>query len=170
MVAALELYFDSRAQSRVYTLWDALESVGVPSLRAVTHQRHRPHISLAVADSLDADAVAAALDGLPPAPPLRLSLSYVGQFAGGVLFLGPAASAELAAHHAEVIGRLDAAGVAVADMYRPGAWVPHCTLSMICRGEAISRAVPRCMDVLPLELTISGAAVADHGRGLYAPL
>src|SRR5690606_27988808 len=89
VVAALECYFDSRASRRVRALWDALESAGVPSLRDLTHGRHRPHLSLAVADRLDPVAVVDALAGMPACPPLPVSLDYVGQFVGRVLWLGP---------------------------------------------------------------------------------
>ena len=61
VVAAIELYFDHAAERRVRVLWDALEAAGVPSLRGLLDGRHRPHLSLAVAEELDPAAVAEAL-------------------------------------------------------------------------------------------------------------
>lgn len=90
MVAALECYFDGEASRRIRALWDALAAAGVPSLRDLTHGKHRPHLSVAVADELDAAAVTSALAGMPAAPPLRLDFQYAGQFVGRVLWLGPA--------------------------------------------------------------------------------
>ena len=95
MVAALECYLDTEAARRVGTLWDALEAEGVPTLRDLTHRRHRPHVSLTVAQRLDAVAVRAALDGLSPCPQTPVSFDFVGQFVGRVLWLGPAPSMEL---------------------------------------------------------------------------
>jgi hypothetical protein len=130
MVAALELYFDPAATRRVRTLWTALEESGIASMKGLIGGRHRPHLSLIGAPELDGPAIAAALDGFDTAPPLRLRLDHIGQFVGRVLWLGPVPSAELLSHHAAVHSRLEAAGIGGFDMYRPGAWVPHVTLSM----------------------------------------
>jgi 2'-5' RNA ligase len=129
-----------------------------------------PHISLAVADQLDPAAVATALTGLPAPPPLRLEFSYAGEFVGRVLWLGPAASGELLAHHATVHSRLAAAGIEIDDLYRPGRWVPHCTMSMRVPRPMIGEAVRLCLEVLPIPTTLTTAAVADHSRAIYHPL
>ncbi len=167
MVAALECYLDVHATRRIRALWDALEAAGVPSLRELTHRRHRPHLSLASADTLEPAAVASALDGLVAAPPLRVDLQHAGQFVGRVLWLGPAPSAELLAHHAEVYARLTAAGIDVDPHYRPGAWVPHCTVSMRVPRPVLAEAVRLCLEVLPVPATLAGAAVADYSRGIH---
>jgi 2'-5' RNA ligase len=130
MVAAIELYVDQDADRRLRRLWDAMEAADVPSLRDLTHGRHRPHISLAAAPLFDPVRVTEALRGLRVAAPIELSLDFVGLFRGRVLWLGPAPTAPLIAHQAVVLARLDAAAVTVFDEYRPGAWVPHCTVSM----------------------------------------
>jgi hypothetical protein len=170
MVAALELYFDPPAERRLRGLWDALEEAGVPSLRELTHRRHRPHLSLVVADRLDPAAVHEALDGIPPAPPLALSFQYTGLFVGRVLWLGPSPTAALLAHQAEVWRRLTRAGIQVWPLYAPGAWVPHSTLSMRVPRPALTPAIRRCLEVLPIEATVTSAAVADHARGVLDPL
>lgn len=170
MVAALELYFDPVADQRIRRVWDALEEVEVPSLREHTHRRHRPHLSLVVADHLDPDAVGAALAGTTVAAPLRLSFQYVGQFVGRVLWLGPAPTAALLAHQAAVHTRLMDAGIELSPFYLPGVWVPHCTLSMRVPVTKIAEAVRLCVDVLPVPATFTGAAVADHARESYYPL
>jgi 2'-5' RNA ligase len=170
MVAALEIYFDQYAERRLRRLWSALGEAGVPNLGTHTHRLHRPHLSLAVADALDPEPVAAALAGMTLPPPLRLSLQHVGQFPGGVLWLGPAPTAELLDLHAEALERLDRAGVEVSELYRTGIWVPHTTLSMLARKDVLASAVPLCYDVLPLEVTLISAALVDRTRGLRTPL
>ncbi|ASW54475.1 2'-5' RNA ligase family protein [Plantactinospora sp. KBS50] len=166
MVAALELYLDTDATRRIRALWAALDAEGVQSLRSLLEQRHRPHVSLAVAPRLDPERVAEALAGATVAAPLRLSFQYVGQFVGRVLWLGPAPTAELLAHQRSVYERLVGAGIPVAEQYRPGHWVPHCTLSMRVPNPLMSIAVRRCLEVLPIDATVTGAAVADHARGI----
>ena len=167
MVAALELYFDPPAARRIRALWDALEAAEVPSLRGLTHGSHRPHLSLVVAEALDPAAVTAALAGLGAVPPLVLSFQYVGQFVGRVLFLGPAPTAELLAHQAEVWRRLDAAGQPVLGLYAPGSWVPHTTVSM---RPVLAQGIRACLEVLPIEARLTAAAVVDHNRGVNTPL
>lgn len=170
MVAALELYLDTDATRRIRVLWDALEQEGVQSLRSLLDSRHRPHVSLAVAERLHPQRVVAALAGLPVAPPLRLSFQHVGQFVGRVLWLGPTPSAELLTHQAAVYERLVAGGVGVSELYRPGRWVPHCTLSMRVPNRLMAAAVRRCLEMLPLDATVTGAAVADHARDVAVTL
>jgi 2'-5' RNA ligase len=170
MVAALEMYLDLVASKRVRTLWDAMEDAGIPSLRELTHRRHKPHVSLIGAAALDPEAVADALAGIIVAPPLRIHLNFVGTFVGRVLWLGPVVTPELLAHHATVCGALTAAGIAFDPLYRPGEWVPHCTVSMRVPLKQMTDALRLCMDVLPVEATIAGAAVADYARDIYRPL
>lgn len=170
MVAALELYLDPDATRRIRALWDALEAEGVQSLRSLLNQRHRPHVSLAVADRLDPDQVVRALAGMRVAVPLRLSFQHAGQFVGRVLWLGPAPTAALLAHQAAVYERLVTAGVTLSEYYRPGRWVPHCTLSMRVPNRLLTAAIRRCLEVLPIDASVVAAAVTDHARDISVPL
>lgn len=170
MVAALELYFDAASTRRVRKLWTALDEAGIQSMRSLYEGRHRPHLSLTGAPELDADAIASAVSDMDIAPPMRLRLDFIGQFVGRVLWLGPVPSADLLAHHATVYDRLAAAGVETSDLYRPGDWVPHVTLSMRVPHSKMAAAIRLCMDVLPIEATIAGAGVADYARGRYKAL
>ncbi len=170
MVAALELYLDVEATRRVRTLWRALEDEGIPTVASLLNQKHRPHISLAVARRLAPDAVAAALEGLEAAPALRVDMNFVGQFVGRVLWLGVTPTAELLAHQRLILDRMTAAGVEVWDLYRPGQWVPHCTVSMRVPNPSMSAAIRRCLEVLPVPATVTGAAVTDHANDIAYPL
>lgn len=164
MVAALECYLDGEATRRIRALWGALAAAGIPS------QQYRPHVSLVAAEALDPHAVEAALAGLPAAPPPPLTFDYVGQFVGRVLWLGPAPTSELLAHHATVHARLEAAEIDSDPYYRPGRWVPHCTLSMRVPSPMITSGVRLCLEVLPIPAKLAGVAVADHHRHIYHPL
>jgi hypothetical protein len=170
VVAAVELYVDPVARRRIRSLWDAFEASGVPSLRDLTHGRHQPHLSVATAPVLEPDRVIAALDGFSPLPAGTLTLDHVGVFLGRVLWLGAAPSRELLDHHAELIRRLETAGVTVDPFYQPGRWVPHSTMSLRVPHKNMSDAIKLCMDVLPIEVSFVGAAVADYGRDVYQKL
>jgi hypothetical protein len=170
VVAALELYLDVDASRRVQTLWRALEADGIPSMATLLEERHRPHVSLAAARRLEPDAVVSALAGVSVGVGLRLELDFVGQFVGRVLWLGVVPSPELLSVHREVHSRLVAGGVAIWDLYQPGRWVPHCTLSMRVPNPLMGAAVQRCLEFLPISATVVGASVTDHANGIAAPV
>jgi 2'-5' RNA ligase len=170
VVAALELYLDVEATRRVRTLWRALEDEGIPTLATLLNQKHRPHISLAVAGRLAPDTIASALEGIEVDRELRVDMNFVGQFVGRVLWLGVTPTAELLAHHRLVIDRLTAAGVEIWDVYRPGQWVPHCTVSMRVPNPLIGTAIRRCLEILPVPATVKGAAITDHANDIARPL
>jgi hypothetical protein len=170
VVAALELYLDVDATRRVRALWRALEDEGIPTLASLLNEKHRPHVSLAAARQLAPAAVVDALAGLPVGRGLTLDLDFVGQFVGRVLWLGVTPTTALLDHHRQVHERLDAAGVEVWDLYRPGRWVPHCTISMRVPNPQMGPAIRRCLEMLPLRATVVGASVTDHANDIAEPL
>lgn len=169
MVAALELYLDVDATRRLRTLWRALDAEGIPTLGSL-HQKHRPHVSLAAAHRLDPHAVAEALSDFPVGRGLTLDMDFVGQFVGRVLWLGVTVTGDLLAHHREVHDRLTAGGVEIWEHYRPGRWVPHCTVSLRVPNPMMAPAIRRCLEILPLRATVTGAAVTDHANDIAHPL
>jgi hypothetical protein len=170
VVAALELYLDVDATRRIRTLWGALEAEGIPSMASLMESRHRPHVSLAAARRLAPDAVAEALTGFAVGRGLTLDLDFVGQFVGRVLWLGAVPTAELLEHHREVHARLVQAGIEVWDLYQPGRWVPHCTISLRVPNPMMGAAVRRCLEFLPIRATVVGAAVTDHANDISLAL
>jgi hypothetical protein len=166
VVAALELYLDTDATRRVRALWSALEQDGIPTLASLQHERHRPHVSVAAAHRLDPDAITKALGDLPVGRGLTLDMDFVGQFVGRVLWLGVAVTDRLLDHHREVHDRLTASGVEVWEHYRPGRWVPHCTVSLRVPNPLVAPAIRRCLEVLPIRATVVGAAVTDHANNI----
>jgi hypothetical protein len=170
VVAALELYLDVDATRRVRTLWRALEDEGIPSMASLLQSKHRPHVSLAAARRLPPDEVAPALSGFRIARDLTLTMDFTGVFVGRVLWLGVTPTAELLAHHRSVHDRLSAAGVEVWDLYRPGRWIPHCTVSMRVPNASMAQALRRCLEYLPITATVTGAAITDHANEISHPL
>ncbi|BFU43120.1 2'-5' RNA ligase family protein [Krasilnikovia sp. MM14-A1004] len=166
MVAALELYLDVHATRRLRTLWHALEAEGIPTMASLHSEKHRPHVSLAAAARLEPAPVAAALAGLGLGVGLTVDLDFVGQFVGRVLWLGITPTAELLAAHREVHERLAAAGIEVWDHYRPGRWVPHCTVSLRVPNPLLGPALRRCLEILPVRATVTAASVTDHANDI----
>lgn len=167
VVASIEMYLDERASRRIRVLWDQLEELGVQSLRTPHEGRHRPHVTLAVARQLDPEAVAELLAPVRVAEPLRINFQYSGVFVGRVVFLGPAPTPELIAHQSRVWHLLDGAGIETLPLYAPGEWVPHSTVSMRVPRPLLTEALRRCLESLPIEATVTRAAVADYARGIF---
>ncbi len=153
---AVELALDDAAAAAVDALMDALEASGVVPIRAASRHAH-PHVSLAVARDGEPAALAARLGGLAPAH-LALELSSLGVFCTpeAVVFLGVTPHAALLELNAAVHARLDAGGVAVRDVYRPGAYVPHCTLAMHVGDPA---SAVRALAGAPLPIRASATAL-----------
>lgn len=143
MPYSIELRFDHALSARIVQVQRALAQRG---LRLMPQAAAAPHVSLAVYDER----------GLDPAPlaamterfaaknePLPISFASLGVFPGEerVLFLAPAPSRALldvhAAWHALVA---DLAGNCWS-YYRPGHWVPHCTLCTALPASDLARAI-----------------------------
>jgi 2'-5' RNA ligase len=168
---ALEMGLDPAADLAVRGLWSQLQRLGVPTLES--HQPGiRPHLSLVVAD--DADGLREygprlALGGVET----RVEVSAVSLFPADppVLVLAVAPASELVSLHARVSGALAAAGVEVWPHYRPGTWLPHCTLSMGVPADALSEAVAACLaSPLPLRARLRDAVLTDSVTGATTPL
>lgn len=57
-----------------------------------------------------------------------------------VLFLGVSVHAQLLAAHAAVHAAIERESDELWELYRPGLWVPHCTLAMSLNADGLSRA------------------------------
>lgn len=171
MALALEMGLDPEADLAVRGLWSQLQRLGVPTLGS--HQPGiRPHLSLIVTDDTDglrAHASGFALHGVET----QIEMAAVSLFPADppVLVLAVALVPELVSLHARVSGALAAAGVHVWPHYRPGTWLPHCTLSMGVPADALSEAVAACLaSPLPLRARLRDAALTDSVTGATTPL
>jgi 2'-5' RNA ligase len=160
-----------RADRVIRDLWSRLEHVGVPSLEGHVPSI-RPHLSLTVTDDADGlrrQAPALALHGVET----EIEMAAVSLFPADppVLVLAVAPAPELVALHERVSVALAAAGVDIWPHYRPGTWLPHCTLSMGVPANALAEALAACLaSPLPLRARLREAAVTDSVTGATAPL
>lgn len=128
---AIELQLDGPAATKVLGLLAVLEAAGVSPITAASPHVH-PHVSIGVAAGDAPEAVKDALVGVATGGLPALRLSSVGAFVTpeAVVFLGVTPTAALLELNRRVHARLDAAKVAAWPLYRPGTWVPHCTLAL----------------------------------------
>ena len=141
MVQSVEMLLDAAADRAVRAEWDVLASAGLPSQARHTGPTNRPHVTLAVARTLDPSqesAIVAAVSGLLPVP-LRL---------GGLLVFGPGPfilcrlvvpSSPLLDLQSQVVAAIGR-GVDVFPHQAPGAWTAHVTLARRLTAEQLAGA------------------------------
>ena len=170
MALAVCLLFDRRSERAVRALWDRLEQAGVPSLGSHTHGRHVPHVSYAVLRSWDQTAVTAALVPLGGGAPIELSFDGVGLFRRGRTWLLAGVSADFVARQQRVVEAVTATGAELHNHYRPGTWLPHCSLAPRATLAQLPIAVAAVLDVLPLTARLDRAALVNSATGELSPL
>ena len=170
MALAVCLLFDRRSERAVRALWDRVEEQGVPSLGSHTHGRHVPHVSYAVLRRWDQAAVTDALAGLNGGDPVDLSFDGVGLFRRGRTWLVAGVSADFVARQQRVVEAVTATGAELHKHYRPGIWLPHCSLAPRATLAQLPQVVAAVMDVLPLRARLDRAALVNSATGEISPL
>jgi len=165
MALAVCLLFDSRTEHAIRSLWQRLENDGVPTLQSHTHGRHLPHLSYAVLRTFDVDKVLDAMDLLPDEGPMRLHFDALGMFRRSRCWLVPAVTSDIAARQERVVEAVESTGADLHRHYRPGVWVPHCTVAPRIRLEELPRLASAVYDVLPLIGTVERTALVDSATG-----
>jgi hypothetical protein len=162
---AVCLLFDAHGEAAVRRLWRRLEEEGVPTLLTHTHGRHVPHLSYAVLRSYDVDKVADALARLPTSGPVSLRLDAFGMFRRSRTSLLPSPTADLARRQERVVEAVESTGAELHRHYRPGVWVPHCTLAPRTTLDRLPIIGAAVFDMLPLVTSADRAALIETGSG-----
>ena len=170
MALAVCLLFDRKSERAVRALWDRVEEQGVGSLRSHTHGRHVPHVSYAVLRKWDQEAVTDALAGLDGGEPVDLSFDGVGLFRRGRTWLVAGVTADFVARQQRVVEAITATGAELHKHYRPGIWLPHCSLAPRATLAQLPQLVAAVMDVLPLPARLDRAALVNSATGEINPL
>ena len=125
------LYFDDFTEKRVRQAWDALDQYGVPSAGTTYEESYRPHITLAIVNTPYPEQAAARLrTPLANVSGLPVSMTSLGFFLTNKApaYLAVAPTTALLRLHDSVHSALGA--METWSYYRPGNWMPHCTLAM----------------------------------------
>jgi 2'-5' RNA ligase len=128
---AIELGFDAQSDRRLRQLWSRLATLHRGSTRS--ELGIRPHVTLALFRDQEPEGLSGVAASLArELAPFPLALTMAGRFPGseGVVYLKPAACAELDRAHATLDRLLAGARDLVHAYYRPGAWQPHCTMAL----------------------------------------
>lgn len=172
MAHALQLHFDRHADAAVRAMWANLEARGLGTLATRSHARHRPHVSLLVAEHISVaqarHASQPALEGID----LTLELGSLSVFPGrsGVLYLGVVPTLAILRLHHGVHQRSAGAGIETDRHYLPDVWVPHCTLAQGLDHDEIAAGVHALKRLRPLSADVAEVALVDIETGATTPL
>jgi 2'-5' RNA ligase len=170
MAHALELLFDPATEAAVKDLWTQLETAGVPSLASRTHRRHRPHVSLSVAERIETQQLESIRERLA-ATHLDITLYSPAVFPRpGVLYLSVVPTLALLRLHEDVHAALRDSVVAPWDLYSVGAWVPHCTLAQELTRAQIGQGIDLLHDQPIITAHVSSAGILDTTTGEVLPI
>jgi len=158
---AVVLYFDDFTEKRVRQAWEALDSYGVPSAASTYEEGYRPHITLAMLNTPYPEQAAARLRmPLSNVSGLPVSMTSLGFFLTNKspAYLAVAPTTALMRLHENVHSALGA--METWSYYRPGNWMPHCTLAM---GVACQTTVAEALGEtpLPIHATVGSAHMVE---------
>lgn len=139
MTCAVTLCLDAPSARRIETLWRALADLGIADDRL--RLGYRPHVTLALYDTLDHAAVMPVIARLAAGrAAMEVGFSGLDTFPGAsaTLWAAPVADSALQDLHGALHETLEIQGD---PLTRPGAWVPHCTLAGGLSGPALEAAL-----------------------------
>lgn len=165
MAEAIVLFLDAAASAAVENLRDQLVRHGLVSPPTDSRPRHRPHVSLAVAQTITLNDPS--LISRIAEQRLDIRMESIGTFAGpqGVLFLGVTVTHPLLDAHAAIHASVNGDGSGPWGHFRPGIWVPHCTLAYDLDGPTLGKAVSLLHPFHELTARVSAIDIVDTETG-----
>ncbi|HEY4633140.1 MAG TPA: 2'-5' RNA ligase family protein [Candidatus Limnocylindrales bacterium] len=165
MALAIVLGFDATAEQAVVEVWKAIRAVSGSG--RLFDLRGRPHVSLAVYPEGARGPLEKAVAAFRPAP-LPFVLASAAAFPGdeGAVFLAPVVDEALLRLHRE----WHALAPGAHEYYRPGAWVPHCTVGFNLPEGAVPYAVAAARALLPIRGRYESIGLIESDRDGKAPI
>ena len=149
MPYAIELYLDGEASAMIGKIHSTLRNNGIHIDEGTS-----PHVSLCIYQDLPLDEFEGALRRFAgELRPFDVTFPRVDAFrtAQPVIFLAPEAGTQLLDVHERFHNRFRTYRERVWQYYRPGVWVPHCTLCMDLSQEMFQAATRLLKDLaLPI--------------------
>lgn len=166
MPYAIELFFDSSTDAKIRGVWEDLAAIGSSFMR---DSGARPHVSLAVYDTLDISLARTLLNRFASkVVPVSFTLASLGMFTSPsiVVFLSPKVTKELLHLHSQFFSIFSSAGARCWHHYTPSHWIPHCTIAMDLEVCQLSSLYEVCQKT---ELPFSGS-FAEIGLVEFRPV
>ncbi|OPL18517.1 MAG: hypothetical protein AVO35_04085 [Candidatus Aegiribacteria sp. MLS_C] len=115
----------------------------------------KPHLTLAIWEDLDPDLILDDLrDFAKTHRAFPVTFSTVATFGreSGTVFLGPVFTPSLLIVHEQLYRIFGAVKDLSAGLYRPGSWVPHCSLTIGLPPESMPDAILACLELVELPI------------------
>ena len=140
---AIGMYLDSDSEAAIRDIWKDLAEAGVTSY--MLDSGDPPHVTLAICNELDTEEFEARLRSFAKElSPFAVTLSNVGIFPRGVVFLAPTVTHKLLDIHSYFHRFVRDVSEPSWENYLLGRWVPHCTLAMDLDPNLVPKAVEIC--------------------------
>ncbi|HHY15695.1 MAG TPA: 2'-5' RNA ligase family protein [Firmicutes bacterium] len=158
MPYAIELYLDKKGANAVEQIHLALRENGI-----TVDWGTKPHVSLCIYEDLPIGEFEAALKLFAgEIAPFEVTFSNVDAFQTErpVVFLAPKVTPELAAVHRKFHDYFRQYSDTAWHYYKPGVWIPHCTLGMNLSQDMYLRAMEILKGVqLPIKATFESVGI-----------
>jgi 2'-5' RNA ligase len=155
MPYAVELFFDPASEKRIRAIWERLAAIGITYLH---EGDSRPHVSLAVCDSIAIEPTIHLLDRFAGSTAgFPVTFVSLGIFPGAepVVFFSPKVTIPLLELHWAFLESFEPMATNIWPNYSPSHWIPHCTLAAGCPPECFEEALEICRaEALPFTAEI----------------
>jgi len=166
---AIELFLDDPSAEVVRQIWRQIAEAGISS--HLHNSGVRPHLTLAVSDSVDGPSVEAVLREWGAANrPRPMTFNGVGLSPSerANVFMTPVVTADLLELHRDLHSRVE--GLLVSSWTRclPGHWVPHCTIVERVPPNDLARTIEIVRStVFPIEAQLVEIALVEFSPFLH---
>ena len=148
------LYFDVQTEKTILNIWQSLAKHNLSS--SMLDAGIRPHLTLAIYEELDCrpcENELVKITSKTPSPSIQFT--HLGLFTNPepVIFAAPLVTKELLDFHNELQIRLAGDGKNSWELYKPGKWVPHCTLALGYKIENQAEIIRLCQE-MPLPMHV----------------
>ncbi len=160
MPYAIELYFEKESAKKVQEMKTKLKAKGID-----IDEGTRPHISLSIYEDLNIGDFKGKLQRFAKTRKcFGINLGSIGIFATEfpVVYLAPTVTIDLLKLHQDFHTYFGEYDSSTWDYYRPGIWVPHCTLAMNLKDEKVKEAVEISREFsLPINVVLDKIGVLE---------
>jgi len=153
MACDICLFLDSETESTIRRFWSILRTRGYSS--PLLRSGGKPHLTLAIWENLEPDLI---LDDIARFAKTHrvfpVTFSSIATFGAesGTVFLGPVFTPSLIIVHNHLYSIFSEVSELSLDYYRPGSWVPHCSLTLGLPAAQVPQAINACMDIINLPI------------------
>lgn len=163
MTYVISLCFDEATEEIIKAVWEELHIEGISSKLHLGS--YRPHVTLAVCESLDITAFKQYFaQAVAEQSPFSIQLSHIGFFQNNplVLFYGVTVTKAIFSIRDELLTTISKCGEGLELFYNIDMWTPHCTLARDLDMSKLTHAISICEKyALPSKIIANRISVVD---------